>query len=70
MVMLEDEGTANGLERDEHSLIGGVVCKHEWTHDLLKMDSCRWLLDSGASSHYIKDVDRFCAYKWLPTLLK
>ena len=32
----------------------------------MKSDSRRWLLDSGASSHYIKDISYFRAYHWLP----
>ena len=30
----------------------------------------RWLLDSGASSHYIKEAERFHSYCWLDTSIK
>ena len=62
MVMLE---TPTCREEDSN-LIGGVVCERENTDDtLVKSASRRWLLDSGASSHYIKDISRFRAYQWL-----
>ena len=28
-------------------------------------DQQRWLCDSGASSHYVKDLSRFNSYTWL-----
>ena len=30
----------------------------------------RWLVDNGASSHYIKEISKFRAYKWLPKPVK
>lgn len=46
----------------------GVICAHVIPPDMrTKKEKIerRWLLDSGASSHYVKELSRFRSYKWL-----
>ena len=52
---------------DERVLTEGVICESELDDSCLRKDYMprRWLLDSGASSHYVKEMSRFRAYKWL-----
>ena len=56
---------------DDRTLINGAVFEQPITDQ----DLCaelrprvepirRWLLDSGASSHYVKEISRFRAYQW------
>ena len=35
-----------------------------------RSNSRRWLLDTGASSHFMKDLSKFRAYQWLDTLVE
>ena len=44
----------------------GVVIESPMNGTHRRMDlSRRWLLDSGATSHYVKDLHRFRTYVWL-----
>jgi len=58
---------------DDRVLITDVICEEELDVENRKrrVDIDRqWLIDSGASSHYIKDISKFRAYKWLPKPVK
>ena len=58
---------------DDRVLIAGVVCEEELDAENRKRRvdiDRRWLVDSGASSHYIKEISKFRAYKWLPKPVK
>lgn len=63
---------ANGMTGDDCGMSGysGVICAHvihpEMRTKKEKIER-RWLLDSGASSHYVKDLSRFRSYQWLDT---
>jgi len=51
----------------------GIVIKERGGPQVLKETGKyerRWLLDSGASSHYIKCVEKFKSYKWLENPIK
>ena len=51
---------------DDRVLIAGVVCEKELDMENRKRRvdiDRRWLVDSGASSHYIKEISKFRAYK-------
>jgi len=64
-----------GEMEDERSpsLIVGVICESELEvgEKIRKeSDGRKWLIDSGASSHYIKDAAKFQAFKWLQKPVK
>jgi len=76
----EEEGSQDqclykypGNISDNRVLIAGVVYEKELDVEnrkrRLDIDR-RWLVDSGASSHYIKEISKFRAYKWLPKAVK
>ena len=51
---------------DDRVLIAGVICEEELDMENRKRRvdiDRRWLIDSGASSHYIKEISKFRAYK-------
>lgn len=53
---------------DDLILADGVICECALDDSCMRKDYMhrRWLLDSGASSHHVKEMSRFRAYKWLP----
>ena len=53
---------------DDRVLADGIICESTLDDSCMRKDYMprRWLLDSGASSHYVKEMSRFRAYKWLP----
>ena len=58
---------------DDRELSAGVICEHEVDGENRKRRvdiDRRWLVDSGASSYYIKEVSQFRAYKWLQKPVK
>jgi len=73
----EEESTKNqcpfpypvpGVVEDERVLILGVICEGELEAEnkiRKESDGRKWLIDSGASSHYIKGMAKFRAFKWL-----
>lgn len=57
-----------GLVEDQRALIVGKICEGELEagNNIRKESEGRkWLIDSGASSHYIKETTKFRAFKWL-----
>jgi len=76
MVMIEEETTASEEDlnrRDDLQNLAVLVESANYMMELKKKlvyEERRWLIDSGASSHYIKDLSKFRAYSWLDKLVK
>ncbi|MCU1500499.1 MAG: uncharacterized protein JWM47_4452, partial [Acidimicrobiales bacterium] len=70
----EKKEQANVMIDDHPFELNMIVCESmNSTSEMDKIDSAytrRWLLDSGASSHYVKYIDAFRTFTWLKEPVK
>lgn len=64
---------ANDFQNDGNTSVIRIVIEESVGTQVLKEAEeyhRRWILDSGTSSHYIKDMTKFRSYRWLENLIR